>query len=86
MQVDQLKQHFIVTDLERRLKSDSSGSERDRILGELLECELRIESQKRSGLSADDFANADALLRSLRVSSNVVREAWNSFHRTRTAV
>ena len=80
MQLKQLREHFVATNLERRLKADQSGRERDRILNELTECEFQIESAKRAGLSSSDFAAAERMLRSLRVSANVVRAAWNSFN------
>ncbi|MEW4486693.1 hypothetical protein AB1L42_01345 [Thalassoglobus sp. JC818] len=83
MQLKQLREHFIVTDLERRLKADHTGLERDQILNELTEWELQIESQKRAGLSSEEFAVAERLLRSLRVSVNVVRETWNTLNTSR---
>lgn len=77
----ELKQNFVVTGLERRLKQDKSGDELRTITDQLSQMTEQVEAERKSGLPPSDFYQADRLLSSLRVADQVVHRTWNRFHR-----
>lgn len=78
--IQELKENFVVTGLERRLKEDKSGAEMYRIENQLALRVAEVEAHKRSGLPPAEYFQVDRLLASLRVAEQVVRRAWNGYH------
>jgi hypothetical protein len=78
--VKELKENFVATDLERRLKNDKSGAVLGEIEDQLTLCIEEVDAAKKAGLSPNEYYRADRLLPSLRVSHQVVRRTWNHFH------
>ena len=75
-----LKQNFVVTNLERRLKQDKGGAELGAIEGQLSDMTAQVEADRKRGLPPEEYFQADQLLSSLRVAAQTVRRTWNRFH------
>lgn len=75
-----LRQNFVVTNLERRLKQDNNGVALSAIEGQLSEMTAQAEADRKRGLPPEEYYQADRLLASLRVAAQTVRRTWNRFH------
>jgi cob(I)alamin adenosyltransferase len=78
--LQELKNHFVVTDLELVLKMDKAGAELDRIEQAISEWTAEVESRKRAALPPEQFFQVNRLLSSLHVAQHVVRRAWKQHH------
>ena len=76
MNITQLREKFIVTELERRLKSDRDGHVRDAILTELSKLVDSLTESKREALPPKEYETTERLLASARTAKRTVQRAW----------
>lgn len=67
--------------LERQLGRDESGELRDRLFGELHGAALDIEAALARRLEAGQARVLQPLLEAVKLSQDLILEAWSSIHR-----
>jgi hypothetical protein len=67
-------------DVERLLRDDDSGCERDALLRRLEEASFRIKREMDKGVPAQRFSQLDAVYKGLEAAARVVVVVWRRRH------
>ena len=66
--------------LEKLLRNDREGADRDALLQRLEQCALEIKAKMDAGLPPDEYARLDKVSRALTAGAGVVTRVWRRAH------
>lgn len=78
--MDEQQEDKTLFELERKLKEDTNGTQRDALLMQLEEQALDVKRKMDAGVPADEFADLNSLYKALEAAARVVAVAWRRLH------
>ncbi|MCD0457880.1 hypothetical protein [Roseiconus lacunae] len=81
MHTSTIEEHFVKTRLKKVLREDTTGAERDRIVGQLDAIMSELMSLGCNGLPPDEFTTNQKLRLAVRDAIRFITRHWHDTHR-----